>query len=122
MKLAGRRILIVEDEALIALGIEDMLGDLGCEVIGIAPCVGRALQMIDADAAGIDAVTLDINLNETNSREVATVLRDRGIPCIVCTGYADPTHLEGFEHNPVLNKPFERDDLERVLRSLTFRT
>jgi CheY-like chemotaxis protein len=97
MDLSGRRILIVEDEALIALMMEDMLRDLGCEVIGIAPCVGRALQMIDADPAGIDAVTLDVNLSETNSREVATVLREHGIPCIVCTGYDDPMHLDGFE-------------------------
>ena len=59
--LSGRRILVVEDEVIVAWLLEDMLADFGCAVIGPAARVGQALAMVEAEA--IDAAVLDVNLN-----------------------------------------------------------
>jgi CheY-like chemotaxis protein len=74
--ISGRKILVVEDEMIVAWLLEDMLADLGCAVIGPAASINQALAMIDAEA--IDAAVLDVNLNGQMSYPIADVLAARG--------------------------------------------
>ncbi|MCW3796688.1 response regulator [Sphingomonas sp. BN140010] len=103
--LTGRRILIVEDEALVAMNIEEALADAGATVLGIASTVRDALSMV-AELAP-DAVTLDGNLDGELSGPVARYLQELGIRHLVVTGYVDlalsDPHLASA---PKLAKPF----------------
>jgi len=103
--LAGRRILIVEDEALIAGQIKSLLLIRGCSVVGPAPRLDKALAL--ARSESFDAAILDVNLSGSRSDPVANTLRERGIPFIVLTGYADSGLSSAFHRAPVVAKPFE---------------
>jgi hypothetical protein len=85
--LSGRRILVVEDEALIAGQIESLLVGQGCLVSGPVPGLDGALAL--ARSEPLDAAILDVNLSGSQSEAVADALRERAIPFIVLTGYAD---------------------------------
>jgi CheY-like chemotaxis protein len=116
--LAGRRILIVEDEMLIALMMQSFLEALGCVVVGIAVQAAEASHLIEANPGAVDAATLDIRLGDTTSHEVAAMLDGRGIPFILTTGYDDALHLAGFENRPRVEKPYLQCDVERALKVL----
>jgi len=77
-ELSGKRILVVEDEVMVAWLLEDMLGTLGCAVVGPAARINQALAMIGAEV--IDAAVLDVNLNGEKSYPVADALAARGVP------------------------------------------
>src|ERR1700692_3817867 len=96
---AGRRILVVEDEMIVAWLLEDMLADLGCAVVGPAVSINQALAMIDAEA--IDAAVLDVNLNGQVSYPIADALAARGVPFVFSTGYAKDRLLDGYRTFPV---------------------
>jgi CheY-like chemotaxis protein len=115
--LAGRRILVIEDEMLIALMLQGMLEELGYQITGMAHTVADALAMIETDTQGIDAATLDINLGGEHSDQVAAALNAHGIPFIIITGYDDPK-LFGFEGRPIVRKPFFPEQLKTALQSL----
>lgn len=103
--LAGLRVLVVEDEMLIALTIEDMLEDLGCSVQGCACSVEDALEWIDRERP--DAVTLDGNLAGRLSSPVAQRLNDLEIPYVVITGYVENILSDPIlDRAPRLSKPF----------------
>ena len=107
------RVLLVEDEALVAMTIEDMLGELGATVVATA---GRLEDALDkAGSLAFDVAILDINLHGRPSVPVAELLRQRGLPFIVATGYGDAMLPEPLRAVPVLAKPFQRGDLARVL-------
>jgi len=112
--LSARRILIVEDETMIALMVEDFLVDLGWDVIGLAGSLERAVAM--ARHADIDAAVLDINLRGEDSFAAADVLSERKIPFVFATGYGASGIDDRFRDVPILTKPFHRDDLEQALR------
>lgn len=115
--LAGRRILVVEDEMLVAMSIEDTLIDAGGEVVGPAPTVGRALGLLQ-DEAKIDAVVLDMNLQGQSGLPVADACDERSIPFIILSGYGD-TALSGTRHAaPILSKPFASAVLVKALTTL----
>ncbi|WP_261404766.1 response regulator [Chenggangzhangella methanolivorans] len=84
--LKGLRILLVEDEAMIAMLVEDMLLDGGAEVVGPAGGVKAALAVI-AETDAIDGALLDVNLGGEQSFEVADALAARNIPFVFVTGY-----------------------------------
>jgi CheY-like chemotaxis protein len=111
---AGRRVLVVEDEPIIAMALEDMLLDLGCEVVGPASTLAEAQAL--AETAAIDAAMLDININNGRSYVVADELRRRAVPFAFATGYGE----EGIEHTdaPVLQKPYRQAQVEAVLGRL----
>jgi CheY-like chemotaxis protein len=113
----GRRILVIEDEMLIALMLQGALAELGYQVAGRSRTVTDALAMIEADAQGFDAATLDINLGGEHSHLVADALDAHGIPFIIVTGYDDPK-LFGFEGRPIVHKPFLPEQLHQALQSL----
>lgn len=110
------RILVVEDEMLVAMNIEDMLHELGHFVVGIAARLGPALAL--AGEADLDAAMLDVNLAGERSFPVADLLAARGIPFLFATGYGRRGIEERFSDAPVLQKPFRAADLSAALRTL----
>lgn len=111
--LAGRRILVVEDEMLVLMNIETMLEDLGCAAISAAASVAEALALIEADT--FDAAVLDVNLAGERSDAVAQALATRGIPFAFSTGYGE--HAD-FAQRPVLGKPYFAHDFAAVMAAL----
>jgi CheY-like chemotaxis protein len=107
------RVLIIEDEVLIAMLIEDMLADLGCIVVGIVSTLDDALTRISA--LGFDAAILDVNLNGAESYPVARALARQRVPFLFSTGYGHRGISASFRGVPILAKPFESADLERGL-------
>lgn len=112
--LAGLRILVVEDELLVALELETMLDGLGCEVIGPAARLEKAITL--AETADIDGAILDVNLRGKPVYPVATALRTRGIPFIFSTGYSTSTAVpEPFRDSDRIEKPFDQKDLAKLM-------
>lgn len=111
--LTGRRVFVVEDEMMVAMLIEDMLDELGCEIVGPAGRIEDAMSI--ANEAAIDAAVLDVNLNGHETYPVADMLMRRGIPFIFATGYGAGGLAERFSATPVLQKPFQERDLARLL-------
>jgi len=113
--LAGCRVLVIEDEALVMMLLEDTLTEVGCEV------VGRASQSQDAmEKAGtlsFDVAILDVNLNGHQTLDIADRLVERGIPFVFATGYGASSFLARFEGVPILQKPFQQYNLEAALCS-----
>jgi len=119
--LQGKRVLVVEDEALILMLMEDELTGAGAEVVGPACCVKEALELIDQAAAdgGLSAAVLDINLDGEMVSPVADRLAVLGVPFIFATGYAEG-HNRGLHATaPTLKKPFDADTLAGVVKALT---
>ena len=114
--LAGRRILVVEDEMLIASLIEELLENFGCEVVA---CVARPAQALKAiEGVDIDAALLDLNLGGQDGSAVAVRLDERGIPFVFATGYGGEAVEGRFAGHPVLTKPFSPAQLYDALRSV----
>ncbi len=112
-QLKDLRVLVVEDEALIALQLEDMLMELGCAVIGPASRVGRALELLDGEP--VEAAVLDLNIAGELVYPVADELRSRGLPYIFVTGYGTSGLSEPYRSRPILEKPFARRELLRAM-------
>lgn len=112
------RVLLVEDESLVAMLVEDMLGDLGCEVVGVASRLETGLAL--ARTAECDVAVLDVNLGGgVVSFPIAEALRRRGIPYLFATGYGAAAVKPQGHGAPVLQKPFCHDDLSRGLARAT---
>ena len=112
--MAARRILIIEDEMMIAMMVEDFLADLGWDVVGVAGTLDRALAMV-RDAV-IDAAVLDVNLNGRDTFAAAEILSERHIPFVFATGYGVKGIADRFRAVPTLTKPYQRDELAAALR------
>jgi DNA-binding NtrC family response regulator len=115
---SNRRVLLVEDEMLVAWLIEHMLADLGCAVIGPASSVNQALAMIDAEAIDAAVLDLDLNLNGQMSCPVADALAAHGVPFAISTGYDKDTLPHDYRACPVLQKPAQRSELSDALAKL----
>ena len=109
----AHRILILEDEALIAMQLESSLVDLGHVVQAIATRVDKALLL--ARTIDIDFAVLDVNVAGTQSFPVAAVLRQRGISFMFATGYGTPGLIEGYRDEITLRKPYGLQELRRAL-------
>ena len=107
------RVLVVEDEILVAMLIEDMLADLGFEVLGPAMRLDAALKM--ALDESFDLAVLDVNLANEQSFPVAQLLQERGIPFVFATGYGLRGLDERFKEVTTLQKPFEPDQLANAI-------
>lgn len=108
-----RRILVVEDETMIAMMVEDFLTDLGWDVVALAGSIDSALAM--AREADIDAAVLDVNLHGKESFDAADILDKRHILFVFASGYGADGVCRRFRDVPVVTKPFHRDELERAL-------
>ena len=113
--LKGLKVLVVEDQAPIALQMEDMLVDSGCEVVGPASRVGQALRLLSDNA--VDAAVLDLNIAGELVYPVADALDARGLPYIFATGYSPSDVADRYGHRPVLQKPFSRRVFLEAIRN-----
>jgi CheY-like chemotaxis protein len=116
--LAGLRLLVVEDEAMIAMMLEDMLDAFGCVVVDVAGTLSRGLDLAGNDALSLDGAILDVNLGGEPVYPVAERLALRGVPFIFCTGYGLAGLAARFAHVPTLAKPYMREELEAALKSV----
>ena len=114
--LNAKRILIVEDEDMIAMLVEETVLDEGGLVVGPVGDLDGALAL--ARSADIDAAVLDVNLAGKPSYAVADVLAGRGIPFLFATGYGDQSLAAGHETAPVISKPFQLDAMVTALERL----
>ena len=115
--LEGLRLLVVEDEAMVAMMIENMLDDLGCIVVGVAGTVSRGLAMAGDEKLSLDGAILDVNLGGEKVYPVAEALLSRHVPFIFSTGYGLDGINSSFSHVPALAKPYEQHQLETMLFS-----
>jgi CheY-like chemotaxis protein len=115
-ELEGLKVLVVEDEFLVATLIEDMLVSAGCVVSGPLPRVADALEAVDHDA--YDAAILDVNLGGDRIDPVADALARRHVPFMFVTGYSTGALPADFAERPRLCKPFKMVDLLGTLADL----
>ena len=112
--LSGRRILVVEDEMLVAMMREDILGDLGCTVVGPASRIAEALAL--ARTVAIDGAFLDVNVAGERVFPVAAALAERQVPFIFVSGYSENVLEAPFAGRPALKKPFPPSAIAEVLK------
>jgi CheY-like chemotaxis protein len=112
------RVLIVEDEALVALDVARQLTEAGLTIVGPAVSVASALKLIEQ--GGCDAAVLDINLGRETSDPVVQELRARNLPFVILTGYANSAALPSYDGVPVISKPARPVELiSTLLRCLS---
>ncbi len=114
MSQPGLRVLVVEDEALIALLLEDMIIELGAEFVG--PFASLTSAVAAAGQDDFDVALIDMNLGADRADDVARVLSGRGIPFALASGETDSAHNLG--QTAVLQKPFTFDDIADALHRL----
>lgn len=115
--LHGRRILVVEDEYLIADDLQTALEAVGAEVLGPAPSIEDAQSLI-ASAPAIDAALLDVNVRGEQIFAVADRLAERGVPFVFATGYDQASIPERYSGRPCLEKPIKARQIANIFRSL----
>jgi CheY-like chemotaxis protein len=115
--LTGLRLLVVEDEALVAMALEDMLDDLGCVVVDVAGTVSKGVALAGNNDLTIDGAILDVNLGGEKVYPVAERLEARGVRFVFCTGYGLDGIARHFAHVPTLAKPYNQRQLHDLLLS-----
>lgn len=117
LKAKGRRVLLVEDEAMVALQMEQALQEAGCVTLGPASTILEALSILDAET--VDAALIDVNLAGGRSYAVADVLSAKGIPFAFCTGYASTSDLPArFADAAIVTKPVDPQQVAGLLGAL----
>ena len=110
----GARVLIVEDEIVVALFLEDLLAEFGYEIAGIVSHLDDAM----ARPSDYDIALLDVHLNGRNVFEFADQLAACGTPFVFATGYGARGIPDRHCARPVLQKPFRPDELKRALEEV----
>jgi CheY-like chemotaxis protein len=110
------RFLVVEDELMIRMLLEDMLTDIGYEVVASAGRLDEAVRF--AREADFDVAILDLNLAGQSVAPVAAIIEQRGRPFVFATGYGERGLPEQYRGRPTLQKPFQQDNLDRILARL----
>ncbi len=116
LRLQGLRVLVVEDVAMLAWRVCEVLVEAGAEVVGPAPDVPRALMLLEG--CEVNAAVLDMNLNGETAEPIADVLAARGVPFLFLTGYAWGDMTGRHAARPALGKPVRPAALVRVLADL----
>jgi len=117
ISLSNLRVLVVEDEALIAMLLEDYLGEFGATIVGPASNLVDGHRLIES--GGFDVALLDLNLGRgVTSYDLATELANRSVPFAFAFGADSYSLQDPFKSRPVLQKPFALADLERTLKEL----
>lgn len=112
--LSGMRVLLVEDQSLIALDTEMMLRELGAATVDTFNSAEQALVWLSA--AALDVAVLDVNLGTTSSFPIAEALKGRPIPFVFTTGYGDSVMVPAeFSNVPVVPKPYTLESLSQAL-------
>ena len=116
--LQGRRVLVIEDESLVAMLLETILDDMGCSVIGPESNIDDGLRSAMGEAS-LDAALLDVNVAGREVFPVAEALRARGVPFVFSTGYGEAGLPDHWRGHPTIQKPFTegaiRDALMKAL-------
>ncbi len=108
--MVPQRVIIVEDEYLVALDVEAVLQSMGVEIIVIATTLAQARQIVEQD--GADCVLLDVSLSDGMSYDFARQLREAGIPFGFVSGYGDTTGFpDDLSQAPLLGKPFGENEI-----------
>lgn len=110
--LAGARVLLVEDEYVIAQMAADMLAELGASVVGPAGRLAEGMRLAEIEA--LDAAVLDVNLRGERVDPVAEVLAGRGIPFVLATGYGE-VDFAGSRGWALIEKPYTQWKLAEAL-------
>jgi DNA-binding NtrC family response regulator len=111
--LAGRRILLAEDEGLVGLELEQMLENFGCNVVGPLTSVDKVLE--NAQRESFDGAVLDVNLRGRQIFEILPKLQELGMRIIIASGYDDVTLFPPpFRTMPRIAKPFDEGELRRI--------
>jgi two-component SAPR family response regulator len=114
-RLPGLRVLVLEDEALLAMLLEDVLGEFGCTLVGPFAHNEQALAFLGQNPKGCDFGILDVNVSGHRSDAVAAEFDRLSVPFVFSTGYDDSALGECWRHKPSLRKPFRPADLERLM-------
>lgn len=109
---SGNTILLLEDEAIIAFALEDMLVADGANVV-MAASLEEAEALIDA--GGIASAVLDVNVHGEKSYGIGARLRALGIPFVFATGYGDTSHPPEFAENPTVSKPYTHEQIKAAM-------
>lgn len=112
------RLLVVEDEAMIAMMLEDIIEDLGHRVVEVVASIQEALNKIEEKAGEIDAAVVDANLGGESASPVTDALRRVQIPFVIASGYDTPELQRlGFD-GPCIRKPYLREEVSRALAAI----
>jgi CheY-like chemotaxis protein len=111
--LSGVRVFVVEDEFAVLMLMEDMLMELGCELVGTASRMADAIS--GAQTSGCDAALLDVNINGQPIDPVAEVFAARRVPMVFSTGYGRTGVDARWREHPVLQKPYRVEELAAAL-------
>ena len=121
-ELQGRRVLVVEDESLVAMLLETILEDMGCTPVGPASNIDEG-EALARDEAALDAALLDVNVAGRQVFPVAAALKARGVPFVFSTGYGEGGLPDEWRGNPTIQKPFTeaaiRDALMKAMNIVT---
>jgi len=112
--LSGRRVLVVEDESLVAMLLETILEDMGCTPVGPASNIDEGLALA-TDGQPLDAALLDVNVAGRQVFPVAQALKDRGVPFVFSTGYGEGGLPEEWRGQATIQKPFTEAAVRQAL-------
>jgi len=116
-ELKGRRILVVEDSPVVAPFTAELLAELGCEVLGPAPNMAAARELVD-DESIIDAAMMDVHIRGERVFPLCDALDARGVPFVLTSGYADWQMPDKWQDRPRLSKPYTIEQVEEALADL----
>jgi DNA-binding response OmpR family regulator len=119
MTIAGKTILVVEDEPIIALALEDLLFDGGARPV-FASTVEHGGTLIAEQS--LDAAILDVNVHGQQSYPLARLLQEKNVPHIFATGYGTTVHPAEFASVPTIAKPYTLADIERAMAAAAARS
>ena len=113
------RVFIAEDSILISLDLEAILCAMGCEVVGVGTNLAQALQFANPDK--IDLAIIDYALEDGTCDRLIDALVAQSIPFVICTVFAPEEIEASYRGVPILRKPFEADEVSRVINQLVGR-
>lgn len=114
---SGRRVFVVEDETLVLFNLEDILADLGCEVVGQAMRLDQAITLAKS-VGDVDVAILDVNIGGATVFAAAEILAQKGVPLLFATGYGRDGLPPEWQDRAVIVKPYSPQDVERALAPL----
>jgi CheY-like chemotaxis protein len=115
-ELRAKRVFVVEDELLISMVIEEILADVGCQIIG--PFTNLPDALAAARKGGFDLALLDVNLRGEKVYPVAEILAEQGVPFMLLTGYGKDAIPSGHPEWRACPKPFTAAELTRALSGM----
>ena len=115
-QLSGKRVLVVEDSPVVGPYTADVLEELGCKVVGPAPNMAAARELIEGGA--FDAALMDIHIRGERVFNLCEVLEAKNVPFVLTSGYADWAVPDKWDERPRLQKPYTMEDVRTALEAL----